>query len=139
MTPCSCLKTSKTSSSTSQCKYINGILWNISFFKRALCTPLRRYYPQKTKIEHKLQPFIPDYLPAVGDADAFIKVIPPDPTIQEGIGLEFLDEPSLNQSDPCLLNLQLRASTCSSSQSMVALLKYCLTYKILLNIAIKTK
>ncbi|XP_050422937.1 intraflagellar transport protein 46 homolog isoform X2 [Adelges cooleyi] len=77
------------------------------------------YYPQKTKIEHKLQPFIPDYLPAVGDADAFIKVIPPDPTIQEGIGLEFLDEPSLNQSDPCLLNLQLRASTCSSSQSMV--------------------
>ncbi|XP_025208385.1 intraflagellar transport protein 46 homolog isoform X2 [Melanaphis sacchari] len=78
------------------------------------------YYPQKTKLEFKLQPFIPDYLPAVGDADAFIKVIPPDPSIQAGLGLEYLDEPCLNQSDPCLLNLQLRASSSSSSKALVA-------------------
>ncbi|KAE9526706.1 hypothetical protein AGLY_013354 [Aphis glycines] len=78
-----------------------------------------RYYPQKTKLEFKLQPFIPDYLPAVGDADAFIKVIAPDPSIQAGLGLEYLDEPCLNQSDPCLLNLQLRASSSSSSKSLV--------------------
>ncbi|XP_016664196.1 intraflagellar transport protein 46 homolog isoform X2 [Acyrthosiphon pisum] len=77
------------------------------------------YYPQKPKLEFRLQPFIPDYLPAVGDADAFIKVIAPDPSIQAGLGLEYLDEPCLNQSDPCLLNLQLRASCSSSSKSLV--------------------
>ncbi|XP_022179105.1 intraflagellar transport protein 46 homolog [Myzus persicae] len=77
------------------------------------------YYPQKAKLEFRLQPFIPDYLPAVGDADAFIKVIAPDPSIQAGLGLEYLDEPCLNQSDPCLLNLQLRASCSSSSKSLV--------------------
>ncbi|XP_025417045.1 intraflagellar transport protein 46 homolog isoform X2 [Sipha flava] len=77
------------------------------------------YYPQKTKLEFRLQPFVPDYLPAVGDADAFIKVIAPDPSVQVGLGLEYLDEPSLNQSDPCLLNLQLRASSKSLSKSLV--------------------
>ncbi|XP_050541680.1 intraflagellar transport protein 46 homolog isoform X2 [Daktulosphaira vitifoliae] len=77
------------------------------------------YYPQKTKIDYKLVPFIPDYLPAVGDADAFLKVIPPDPDIQQGIGLEYLDEPSLNQSDPCLLNLQLRASSTVSTKNLI--------------------
>lgn len=80
---------------------------------------LYRYYPQKAKLEFRLQPFIPDYLPAVGDADAFIKVIAPDPSIQAGLGLEYLDEPCLNQTDPCLLNLQLRASSSSSSKSLV--------------------
>lgn len=80
---------------------------------------IRRYYPQKAKLEFRLQPFIPDYLPAVGDADAFLKVIPPDPQVQAGLGLEYLDEPALDQSDPCLLNLQLRSSS-KSSGSLVS-------------------
>ncbi|XP_068772914.1 intraflagellar transport protein 46 homolog isoform X3 [Struthio camelus] len=34
---------------------------------------IRRYTPQIIQIEHKLQPFIPDFIPAVGDIDAFLK------------------------------------------------------------------
>ncbi len=33
-----------------------------------------RYTPQTIELEHKLKPFIPDFIPAVGDIDAFIKV-----------------------------------------------------------------
>ena len=35
---------------------------------------ITRYTPQSIDLEHKLKPFIPDYIPAVGDIDAFIKV-----------------------------------------------------------------
>lgn len=46
-------------------------------------------------------PFIPDYIPAVGDIDAFLKVIPPEPFTKDSklpefiskLGLEVLDEP----------------------------------------------
>ena len=33
-----------------------------------------RYTPQSIELEHKLKPFIPDFIPAVGDIDAFVKV-----------------------------------------------------------------
>ena len=33
-----------------------------------------RYTPQTIDLDHKLKPFIPDFIPAVGDIDAFIKV-----------------------------------------------------------------
>lgn len=36
-----------------------------------------RYTPQKIDIEFKLQPFVPEYVPGVGDADAFLKVSTP--------------------------------------------------------------
>ncbi|KAJ8723690.1 hypothetical protein PYW07_007670 [Mythimna separata] len=36
-----------------------------------------RYTPQKIDIDLKLQPFVPEYVPAVGDIDAFIKVSTP--------------------------------------------------------------
>ena len=32
-----------------------------------------RYTPQTIDLDHKLKPFIPDFIPAVGDIDAFIK------------------------------------------------------------------
>lgn len=35
---------------------------------------LFRYTPQTIELEYKLKPFIPDFIPAVGDIDAFIKV-----------------------------------------------------------------
>lgn len=35
---------------------------------------LLRYSPQMIDLEHKLKPFIPDFIPAVGDIDAFLKV-----------------------------------------------------------------
>lgn len=35
---------------------------------------LLRYSSQMIDLEHKLKPFIPDFIPAVGDIDAFLKV-----------------------------------------------------------------
>lgn len=32
------------------------------------------YTPQTAELEHSLKPFIPDFIPAVGDIDAFLKV-----------------------------------------------------------------
>jgi len=68
--------------------------------------------------DYKFKPFIPEFLPAVGDIDAFLKIIPPETTLSGDIfdenilqlGLLVLDEPAANQSDPALLHLQLRAS-----------------------------
>lgn len=86
-----------------------------------------RYSPAKIDISYRLQPFIPDFIPAVGDIDAFLKVVPPKPIndaskIQEflnRLGLEILDEPCGNQSDPTLLHMKLRSvSTSNSSKSM---------------------
>ena len=36
---------------------------------------ITRYTPQAIELEHRLRPYIPDYIPAVGDIDAFIKVL----------------------------------------------------------------
>ena len=41
---------------------------------RELFKMIHRYNTQDIEIEAVLKPFIPDYLPAVGDIDAFIKV-----------------------------------------------------------------
>ena len=35
---------------------------------------ITRYTPQTIELDTKFKPFIPDYIPAVGDIDAFIKV-----------------------------------------------------------------
>ncbi|XP_067142911.1 intraflagellar transport protein 46 homolog isoform X2 [Centruroides vittatus] len=69
---------------------------------------ITRYTPQTIELEHKLKPFIPDFIPAVGDIDAFIKIPPPD-NKPDKLGLHVLDEPCAKQSDPTVLDLQLRA------------------------------
>eukprot|EP00057_Strongylocentrotus_purpuratus_P009443 XP_011663917.1 PREDICTED: intraflagellar transport protein 46 homolog [Strongylocentrotus purpuratus] len=69
---------------------------------------ITRYTPQTIELDHKLKPFIPDYIPAVGDIDAFIKIPRPDGE-EESLGLTVLDEPCAKQSDPTVLDLQLRA------------------------------
>lgn len=73
-------------------------------------------------VDFKFKPFIPEYLPAVGDIDAFLKVIPPETTLagkrfdsnKLHLGLAVLDEPAANQSDPALLHLRLRSSSVHS-------------------------
>jgi len=35
---------------------------------------ISRYQPQDIVLETKLKPFIPEYVPAIGDIDAFLKV-----------------------------------------------------------------
>ncbi|XP_063274136.1 intraflagellar transport protein 46 homolog isoform X3 [Prinia subflava] len=67
---------------------------------------IQRYTPKTIEIEHKLQPFIPDFIPAVGDIDAFLKVPRPDGK-PDSLGLLVLDEPSTKQSDPTVLSLWL--------------------------------
>lgn len=39
---------------------------------------LCRYKPHNIELETKLKPFIPDYIPAIGGIDEFIKVPRPD-------------------------------------------------------------
>ena len=91
---------------------------------------LVRYTPQKVDLETKFKPFIPDYIPAVGDIDAFIKVSIRNQNEYWGgnilnldlesylkvmrcehdtetLGLTVLDEPAALQSDPTILDLQV--------------------------------
>ncbi|KAM8927299.1 intraflagellar transport protein 46 homolog isoform 1-T1 [Pelodytes ibericus] len=67
---------------------------------------ITRYSPQTIELEHKLKPFIPDFIPAVGDIDAFLKVPRPDGK-PDNLGLLTLDEPSTKQSDPTVMALWL--------------------------------
>lgn len=71
---------------------------------------IQKYKPQTIILDYKLKPFIPDFIPAVGDIDAFIKVAPSSDT-RDKLGLVVLDEPAAGQSDPSVLDLQLRAVT----------------------------
>lgn len=68
---------------------------------------ISQYNPQKVDIETKLLPFIPEFIPAVGDIDAFIKIPRPD-GIDDGVGLLVLDEPASIQTDPGALELKLQ-------------------------------
>ncbi len=76
---------------------------------------IERYQPQNIELEFKLKPFIPDYIPSIGDIDAFIKVPRPDGK-QDNLGLTVIDEPSSNQSDPHVLDLFFRTLTKQTSE-----------------------
>ena len=49
------------------------------------------YIPQSVEVEARLKPFIPDFIPAVGEVDAFLKIPRPDGK-EETLGIERLDE-----------------------------------------------
>lgn len=66
-----------------------------------------QYSPQEIELETDLKPFIPEYIPAVGDIDAFLKVPRPD-DIKDELGLTILDEPGDEQTDPTVMEMQLR-------------------------------
>lgn len=68
---------------------------------------IQRHKPADIELDTKLKPFIPDFIPAVGDIDSFLKIPPPDGK-EDGLGLTVLDEPASQQSDPTVLDLQLR-------------------------------
>ncbi len=75
---------------------------------RELFSYIGRYTPHAMDLETRLRPFIPEYIPAISEADPFLK--PPRPDgLPETLGLRVLDEPSANQSDPTVLDLQLRS------------------------------
>ena len=47
---------------------------------------IQRYKPQKIDLETKLKPFVPDYVPAVGEVDACLKMPKPDGS-KEDLGI----------------------------------------------------
>ena len=59
---------------------------------------ITRYTPHNIELETMMRPFIPDYIPAVGDIDPFIKVPRPDGK-PDNLGLVVLDEPASIRSD----------------------------------------
>jgi intraflagellar transport protein 46 len=86
---------------------------------KELFTYITRYTPQSAALETKLKPFIPDFIPAVGDIDAMIKINRVD-RADQGLGLQVLDEPCAAQSDPAVLDLQLRAISKTTTTKAVA-------------------
>ncbi|XP_053695946.1 intraflagellar transport protein 46 homolog [Sabethes cyaneus] len=80
---------------------------------------ITRFSPQRVSIDYKLKIFVPDFIPSVGDIDAFLKICSP-PFLNEGrkntltehigkLGLETLDEPCGEQSDRVLLQMKMRS------------------------------
>lgn len=68
------------------------------------------YQPFIAELPAKLRPFIPDYIPAIGDMDPFVKVGRPD-GLPDGLGLYVVDEPTIPQSNPAVVQLELRATS----------------------------
>ena len=82
---------------------------------KALFEHINRYKPQKIDLETKLKPFVPDYIPAIGEVDAFLKMPKPDGT-KEDLGITVLDEPALNIEDKTVLEMkyvQFRSRFCA--------------------------
>lgn len=83
---------------------------NVQAEVRDLFQYIERYKPQEVELDTPLRCFIPEFIPAIGELDAFIKIPRPDGK-EDGCGLRYLDEPSSVQSDPTVLELQLRAKS----------------------------
>uniref|UniRef100_A0A2K5SE46 Intraflagellar transport protein 46 homolog n=1 Tax=Cebus imitator TaxID=2715852 RepID=A0A2K5SE46_CEBIM len=73
---------------------------------KELFQDISRYTPQLIDLDHKLKTFIPDFIPAVGDIEAVLKVPRPDGQ-PDNLGLLVLDKPSTKQSDPTVPSLWL--------------------------------
>jgi intraflagellar transport protein 46 len=71
---------------------------------------ITRYTPHTIELDTALKPFIPELIPSIGEVDAFLKMARPDAEVSE-LGTVRLDEPTLNPSDPSILDLQLRSIT----------------------------
>ncbi|GBF95657.1 hypothetical protein Rsub_08639 [Raphidocelis subcapitata] len=80
---------------------------NVTEDVRDLFKHIGRYRPSSEPPPPPLKPFIPEYIPALGEPDAFIKVPRPD-GVPDWLGLKVLDEPAAVQSDAAVLALQLR-------------------------------
>ncbi|EWM27836.1 intraflagellar transport protein 46 [Nannochloropsis gaditana] len=61
-----------------------------------------RYQPHDCELETPLKCFIPDYLPAVGEMDAFLKMPRPD-GVPDDLGRKVIDEPAPRQSHPSII------------------------------------
>mmetsp|Transcript_21309 Transcript_21309/g.20449 ORF Transcript_21309/g.20449 Transcript_21309/m.20449 type:complete len:237 (-) Transcript_21309:324-1034(-) len=75
---------------------------------------IQRYKPMKVDLETKIKPFVPEYIPAIGEVDSFLKMPKPFDTAtastsfqsKEDLGLTVLDEPALNCEDKAVLEMK---------------------------------
>ena len=65
------------------------------------------FTPMTLDISPQFKPFLPELTPSIGAIDAFIKVPRPD-SEPDMLGLTYLDEPSIGQSNPQILLMQLK-------------------------------
>ncbi|KAJ2991825.1 Intraflagellar transport protein 46 [Globomyces sp. JEL0801] len=96
---------------------------------KSLLEMINMFMPETIELEPKLDPFIPDFIPCIGDIDPMIKIPLPEKIKDEqckvlleplkSVGLTLLDEPNSVQSDPAgnllsnlllVVDLALRAS-----------------------------
>jgi intraflagellar transport protein 46 len=80
---------------------------NVSDELQKLFLHIDQYKPEDIALDATLKPFIPAYIPAIGEVDNFLKVPRPDGE-EEKLGISSLDEPALHQTDPAVLELQLQ-------------------------------
>ncbi|OHT04646.1 hypothetical protein TRFO_27784 [Tritrichomonas foetus] len=73
----------------------------------SLFSLISKFQPEPAEITVHWKSFLPDLIPAIGTIDAFIKVPRPDSEIDE-LGLVIIDEPSISQSNPQILKMELR-------------------------------
>ncbi|KAK2954221.1 putative Intraflagellar transport protein 46 like protein [Blattamonas nauphoetae] len=74
---------------------------------RSMVQEVFSFQSQKFMLPAPLKPFIPEYQPAIGEVDSFVKVQRPD-GVGDLLGLVVLDEPGPEQSNPSVLEMQLR-------------------------------
>ncbi|KAL0222281.1 hypothetical protein RCL1_002135 [Eukaryota sp. TZLM3-RCL] len=85
---------------------------------RELFALMNDFSPQDIELEMYLRPFIPDFIPAVGHIDSFVKPLRPDGK-EETLGITQIDEPALKMSDPVVFELQLRSKLKTHSSDKV--------------------
>jgi len=81
---------------------------NVSSEVEELFKLITNYKPHSIDLDASLKPFIPELIPSIGEVDACLKMPRPDGA-DSGLGTVRLDEPTLNPSDPSILDLQLRS------------------------------
>lgn len=74
---------------------------------KSLMSYMNRFQVVEIQLETKLKPFIPSYIPSIGEVDAFLKVHRPDKS-PEDLGLTVIDEPTIEGIDPNILALKVQ-------------------------------
>ena len=64
---------------------------NISPEIKDLFSHITNYIPEVYELDAHLKPFLPEYIPAIGEVDAFIKIPRPDGE-EENLGISIIDE-----------------------------------------------
>eukprot|EP00163_Fabomonas_tropica_P031047 TRINITY_DN7252_c0_g1_i2.p1 TRINITY_DN7252_c0_g1~~TRINITY_DN7252_c0_g1_i2.p1 ORF type:complete len:370 (-),score=76.27 TRINITY_DN7252_c0_g1_i2:139-1248(-) len=83
-----------------------------------LFAKITHYKPLDIELPTNIDPFVPEFIPAVGDLDAFITVPRPDGRTDD-VGVKVLREANPTQTDATVLKHRLRATTKQSNLEAV--------------------